>query len=54
MKHLRTCVTPEGIFRYGIHKPSYTVANLRQNSRIQQLGSDEEGNPVDNASEFPS
>lgn len=53
MNHLRTCVTPEGTFRYGIHKPSYTVANLRQNSRIQVLGSDEKGEPVDNAANFP-
>ena len=50
---MRTCVTPEGRFRYGIHKPAYTVANLRRDSRDERLGSDDSGNPVSSAANFP-
>jgi len=39
MNRIRSCVTPEGKFVYGIHKPEYTVKNLRQESRRQSLGS---------------
>ncbi len=53
MHHMRTCVSPAGIFRYGIHKPSYMVTNLRQSSRTQILGCDEEGVAVGNATNFP-
>jgi hypothetical protein len=53
MQHMRTCVTPEGTFRYGIHKPSYTVVNLRQDSRVQRLGADVQGDPVSNTANFP-
>ncbi len=53
MSPMRTCVTPDGQFRYGVHKPAYTVANLRQDSRDQHLGSDDAGNRVTNAANFP-
>ncbi len=39
MKKFRTCVTPEMRFLYGIHKPSYTVCNLRDGKKIERLGS---------------
>jgi hypothetical protein len=38
MNKLRTCVTPEKHFVYGIHKPSYTVSNLRGGKKIERLG----------------
>jgi hypothetical protein len=38
MSKLRSCVTPERQFRYGIHKPSYTVCNLRGGKNIERLG----------------
>jgi hypothetical protein len=53
MHPLRTCVTPEGTFRYGIHKPSYSVANLRRDSHIERLGSIN-GETVDNQRNFPA
>ncbi|MGW8157209.1 MAG: hypothetical protein ACWGKN_01600 [Desulfoprunum sp.] len=50
---MRTCVTPAGRFRYGIHKPAYSVANLRRDSREERLGSDGAANPVYNTANFP-
>lgn len=38
MSKLRTCVTPEKQFLYGIHKPSYTVCNLRAGKKVERLG----------------
>ncbi len=38
MKQLRTCVTPEKQFLYGIHKPSYSVCNLRAGKKVERLG----------------
>ncbi|MDP3481368.1 MAG: hypothetical protein Q8R88_16495 [Desulfoprunum sp.] len=54
MQRIRTCVSPEGTFRYGIHKPSYTVANLRQDSPVQVLGCNEQGETVLNSPNFPA
>ncbi len=51
---MRTCISPTGAFRYGIHKPSYTVRNLRQETRIEELGRDQSGNPVLNELNFPA
>lgn len=34
----RNCITSEGRFLYGIHKPSYSVRNLRDNETIESLG----------------
>ena len=50
---LRTCVTPEGKFTYGIHKPSFKTANLREKDFLQTLGLDATDKPVDNNSNFP-
>lgn len=50
---LRTCVTPEGRFICGIHKPWFTVINLRETDLNQALGLDAADNPVDNSCNFP-
>jgi hypothetical protein len=51
---LRTCVTPNGKFVYGIHKPSFEAVNLRKNDFLMPLGLDAADNPVDNAGNFPA
>ncbi len=51
---MRTCVTPDGTFFYGLHKPQYSVRNLRQFTRIEELGSDDGGNTVVNRPNYPS
>ena len=50
---MRTCVTPEGSFVYGIHKPAYRVRNLRSRTRIENLGVDPEGSAVVNEVNYP-
>lgn len=50
---MRTCVSPEGKFVYGIHKPSYTVQNMRQDTTLQQLGKTAEST-LTNARNFPA
>jgi hypothetical protein len=50
---VRTCVTPEGRFVYGIHKPSYTVTNLRENDFLAPLGTFADGTEHDNHRNFP-
>ncbi|MFP4629435.1 MAG: hypothetical protein ACLFMQ_01795 [Desulfohalobiaceae bacterium] len=51
---LRTCVTPEGKFKYAVHRPSYRVQNLRQKDQLQVLGRLPDGSPVDNQANFPA
>lgn len=53
MKRLETCITPEGRFQYGIHKPAYTTTNLRPSTRIEQLGQSEDDKPVYNTMNYP-
>ncbi len=53
MRLLRTCITPDGKFQYGIHKPVYSVANLRQDTRLAALGQTSDNQPVDNARNYP-
>ena len=53
MKNFPSCVTPDGQFHYGIHKPSYTAANLRRDENIQHLGKLPDQTPVDNQKNFP-
>ncbi len=53
MTHFRSCVAPKGKFVYGIHKPSYTVTNLRQQSRVVPLGHLKSEEVVDNRRNFP-
>ena len=50
---IRTCVSPNGKFLYGIHQPSYEVDNLRQSENIQSLGIDTNGQPQFNQVNFP-
>ena len=54
MKRLQTCVTPDGKFQYGIHKPAYSVTNLRPSAAIEHLGLTEENEPVNNESNYPT
>lgn len=55
MKNSRiiSCVTPESRFQFGIHKPEYSVTNLRQESKIASLGVDQTGAVVNNQANFP-
>ena len=53
MSRPTTCVTPAGRFIYGIHKPAYSVANLRQDTTISILGQGPDQAPVDNRRNFP-
>ena len=50
---LRTCVAPTGRFVYGIHKPGFGVANLRQADPVCQLGRTADGRPIDNRVNLP-
>lgn len=51
--HLRTCVDPTGKFTYGIHKPGFTVVNMRENNYIGPLGLFADNTPFVNQSNFP-
>ena len=50
---MRTCISPDGFFYYGIHKPSYVVHNLRSRTRHELLGVDQSLNNVDNRINYP-
>lgn len=50
---LRTGVSPEGHFVYGVHRPSVDAVNLRADDFIASLGEDRAGNPVMNHANFP-
>ncbi len=52
-KPMRTCVTPEGTFLVGVHRPAYTVANLRVNDYPAPLGLATDGSIPDNQRNFP-
>lgn len=47
-----SCLTPKG-FLYGIHKPSYTVDNLRAKDGGAVLGMDLDGWPISNKANYP-
>jgi len=51
---LRTCVTAKGEFKYGIHKPNYHVANLREHDCIKSLGICHDGSVHSNRQNFPA
>ena len=53
MSTLRTCIRPDGQFVFGIHKPAYTVDNLRQNSKVKNLGHFPSGEPHTNKANYP-
>lgn len=50
---MRTCISPEKHFRYGIHKPAYSVDNLRPEAKIECLGHLQSGVPYTNQTNFP-
>jgi len=50
---MRTSISPTGTFCYGIHKPSYRVDNLRSETKIDKLGSDQDEKDVLNAVNYP-
>ncbi len=51
---LRTCVSPEGCFAYGLHEPSYKTINLRPENFILSLGETKDGRQRTNRINFPS
>jgi len=53
MKRLRTCIIPGGRFQYGLHKPAYTVSNLRATAKIEHLGATNTNDPVSNERNYP-
>ncbi len=50
---LRTCVEPEGRFRWGVHRPQFKVANFRKGDEIGALGTTEDGCDYQNLANFP-
>ena len=50
---MRTCISPDQGFIYGIHKPSYSVRNLRSRTQIEKLGCNPDGSDVINTSNYP-
>ena len=50
---VRSCVHPSGQFVYGLHVPSYEVANLRENDFLEPLGAFADGKPCLNRGNFP-
>jgi hypothetical protein len=51
--HLNSCVTPNGRFIYGVHKPHFKSDNLRQDDHLCRLGKHADGRLVENRSNFP-
>jgi hypothetical protein len=54
MTIFQTCVSPEGIFKWGVHKPHFRAKNLRKNDCILALGRFTDGSPHQNHMNFPS
>lgn len=50
---IRTCVSPKGKFTYGIHKPDYSVHNLRNKAEVKDLGHLESGASYSNRANYP-
>ncbi|SDO96845.1 hypothetical protein [Desulforhopalus singaporensis] len=53
MNRIESCITPGGTFKYGIHKPSFSVKNLRGKTKTDTLGLDNDGQYVDNTINYP-
>lgn len=51
--YMRTCVSPEGSFVYGIHAPAFSVKNFRPKDRRMQLGVLADNGPLANEANFP-
>jgi len=54
MMKLRTCVSPEGRFVYGLHRPQFTADNFRETDALADLGSLPDGSRHRNQANFPS
>ena len=50
---MRTCISANGLFQWGIHKPSYRVKNLRSRTRHESLGVDTSQNRIENLINYP-
>ncbi len=50
---LRTCVSPDGTFVYGLHEPDYSVTNLREKDERFCLGRNENDAHCFNEANFP-
>lgn len=50
---LRTCVSAEGRFVFGLHTPHFEAVNLRKDDFITSLGEDSNGRPQMNHINFP-
>ncbi len=50
----RSSVAPDGRFTVGIHRPSYSIDNLRPSHSISVLGQGPEGLEIHNQANFPS
>ncbi len=51
-KRIISCVQPGGKFIYGIHKPQFSVKNLRDSTRLANLG-ELDNKPIDNSGNYP-
>lgn len=51
---LRTCVTKKGAFKVGVHRPRYSVRNLREKEYCMPLGIMPDGSTHDNKANFPA
>jgi len=50
---LRTCVSPEGRFVYGLHRPQFTADNFRETDALADLGRLPDGRRHRNRTNFP-
>ena len=53
MISVRSCVSEEGKFIFGIHRPCFKVENLREHNYISCLGAASDGTEVNNDINFP-
>ncbi|MBF0241622.1 MAG: hypothetical protein HQK64_03995 [Desulfamplus sp.] len=53
LKSLRSCVSEDGQFIVGIHRPAFNIELLRQNRYIEPLGMLPDGSEVKNGINFP-
>ncbi len=51
-KRIISCVQPGGKFIYGIHKPQFSVKNLRDSTRLAKLGK-LDNKSIDNSGNYP-
>jgi len=50
---LQTCVTTDGRFQWGLHRPQFKVANFRKSDEISALGPIQGGEMNENQANFP-